>query len=84
MISSAYMGMKTFQERDVVNSIEVVKDGENAGKILIEVSTSPFTSKSILANPQDVQGVFSLGNDGMGEDDLESNLVFVSKYTESN
>jgi len=51
MISSSYMGMKTFQERDIVNSIEVVKDGENAGKILLEVSTSPFTSKSIIADP---------------------------------
>ena len=29
-----------------------------------------------------MQGVFSLGNDGVGEDDLESNLVFVTKYTE--
>lgn len=48
------MGMKTFQERDIVNSIEVVKDGDNVGKILINVSTSPFTSKNVIADPQDV------------------------------
>jgi hypothetical protein len=38
----------------------------------------------VIAEPNHVQGVFSLGNDGMGEDDLESNLVFVTKYTEGN
>ena len=33
MIASSYYGMTTFQERDVVNSIEMVNEGEHAGKI---------------------------------------------------
>jgi len=33
MIASSYYGMTTFQERDIVNSIEMVNEGEHAGKI---------------------------------------------------
>jgi len=80
MIASSFMGMKTFQDRNVINSIEMVKDGEHAGKILLSVSTSPFSSKNVVAHPKDVQGVFSLGNDGLGEDDLETNMVHVKNF----
>lgn len=68
-------GMFSFSEKDVVNSIELVKDGEHQGKVKFNLSTSPFTSKDIIADIGKVQGVFSLGNDDMGENDLETNVI---------
>ena len=51
MIGSSFMGMKKFQDRDTINSIETVKEGDKMGKLLISVSTSPFTSNTIYADP---------------------------------
>ena len=51
MIGSSFMGMVKFQENNIINSIETVKDGDKLGKLLITVSTSPFTSKTIYADP---------------------------------
>ena len=84
MIGSSFMGMVKFQEKNVINSIETVKEGDKLGKLLITISTSPFTSSTIYADPQDVQGVFSVGNDDVGEDDVENNVVHIAKYTSGN
>ena len=65
-------GMHKLNERNYVNSIRL---GENSGEVEFNVSTSPFTSRSLVANIKNVQGVFSLGNDDLGEDDLECNVV---------
>lgn len=47
-------GMFSFAESQAVNSIEFIKGGENSGKVLINVALSPFTSKNIIADVQDV------------------------------
>ena len=39
------------------------------------VSTSPFTSRNLVAHINNVQGVFSVGNDDLGENDVECNLI---------
>jgi hypothetical protein len=75
MSAASFMGMYRFNERNVINSIEFIKEGADAGKLLFKVSTSPFTSKSIIASVSNTQGQFSLGDDDMGESDLESNVV---------
>lgn len=84
MSAASIMGMIKFQERDVVNSIEFIKDGEDAGKLKFSVSTSPFTSKSIVVSVSDCQAQLSLGNDDRGEDDIESNLVTLKNYKDGN
>lgn len=80
MASASVMGMLKFQERDVVNSIEFIKEGEDAGKLKFMVSTSPFTSKAVIASVADCQAQFSLGNDDIGETDIESNVVTIKNY----
>lgn len=50
MSAASIMGMYRFNERNVVNSIEFIKQGGDAGKLLFNVSTSPFTSKNIVAS----------------------------------
>lgn len=69
--------MYKLNESNVVNSIEFVKEGEQIGKLKINVSTSILTSRNIIADISSVQAVFSLKNDDLGEDDVENNMVSV-------
>jgi hypothetical protein len=48
------------------------------------VSTSPFTSKNIVASISNTYSQFQLSNDGMGESDLESNVVSISNFQDGN
>jgi hypothetical protein len=73
-------GMFSFDQKDIVNSIEFIQKGEHLGKVLFNIATSPFTSKDIIADIKDVQGVFSLGNDDMGENDLETNVIAIRNF----
>lgn len=84
MSAASVVGMLKFNERNVINSIEFIREGADAGKLLFNVSTSPFTSKNIVASVAQVQGQLSLGNDDMGENDLESNLVEIRNYHDGN
>jgi len=65
-------GMLKLNEKGTVNSIRL---GENSGDIEFNVSTSPFTSRNLVANINNVQGVFSVGNDDLGENDVETNVI---------
>jgi len=76
LITAASLGgMMKLNERGYVNSIALVGDGEHAGSVQFSVSTSPFTSKNLIASVNDVQSVCSVGNDGVGEDDIEGNII---------
>jgi len=65
-------GMMKLNEKGYVNSIRL---GKNSGEIEFNVSTSPFTSRNLVAHINNVQGVFSVGNDDLGENDVECNLI---------
>jgi hypothetical protein len=80
MVGSAIAGMINLSERDKINSIEWVKDGEHKGKLKFNVSTGPFTSKDLLVDTNNTQGVLSLNNDDAGEEDLETNLVSLTNF----
>ena len=65
--------MYKLNESNIVNSIEFVKEGEH-------VSTSFIASKNIIVDISNVQSVFSVRNDDLGEDDLENNLINVESF----
>lgn len=78
--------MVHLQEKDVVNSISFVRDeaSPHVGKLQFNVSTGPLgTSREFFADVNDCQSVLSLGNDDMGEADIESNVVTVTKSWDS-
>ena len=80
--ASVLAGMVHLQEKDVVNSIEFVRDESSPhnGKLKFNVSTGPLgTSRDVFADVNDCQSVLSLGNDDLGEADIESNIVTISK-----
>jgi len=72
--------MYKINESNIVNSIEYVKEGEHAGKLKINVSTSFIASRNIIADISNVQSVFSLRNDDLGEEDLENNVLNVESF----
>lgn len=78
--TSSLGGMFKLNEKDCVNSISL---GEEAGQIKINVSTSPFTSRTLVANVNDIQAIYSLGNDDMGENDIENNVVSIRTCVDS-
>ena len=55
----AMRGMVGLQERNIVNSIEFVQEGDHQGKLKINVSTGPFTSNNLFAEVKDCQALFS-------------------------
>lgn len=77
-------GMYNFNDKGTVNSIEMIKEGENSGMVKFSISTSPFTSETMIASVQNVQAVFTLSNDDLGEDDVEANVISISNATNAN
>lgn len=63
-----------------MNTIKVIDQGENQGKLQINIGTSAFASKDIIVDVRDIKSVVSLNHDDLGEDDKEGNIVVVSKY----
>lgn len=83
MIGAAVAGMNNFMDSGKINSIEWIKDGEHKGKLQIAVSTGPLTSKNLIVGTNDAQGVFSMSNDDIGEDDLENNIIQLFNYIDA-
>lgn len=75
------VGMINSQESNIVNRIDWISEGDDKGKLRFNVSTSPFTSKDIVVNQKDAQGVFSVGNDDLGEVN-ENNVVRLMNFND--
>jgi hypothetical protein len=73
-------GLLEFGETNVINKINVVHEGENAGKLRITVSTTALASRDLLVDVRDIKSVLSLSDNDLGRDNLDSNLVVVSKH----
>lgn len=74
-------GMSTVASQEpTINTITFVESGEHAGSVEINVQETLLKTKTIVANVSNVMALASLGNDDLGEDDLESNVVLVQNY----
>ena len=76
-------GMMAFSEQQMVNSIEQLTTGPHEGKLLINVATTAFTSRNLICDVRDVMSVFSLGNDDLGDDNLDGNVIQVSRFIDA-
>jgi len=72
-------GMKNFNDREVVSSIESIENGQ----LRIKIMKSPFVSYTITTHTKNVRSVCSLGDDDLGADDVEGNIITLSSYTDS-
>lgn len=57
-----------------------MQEGEYAGKVKITVQDSPLVSHDIYASPRDIQSIMSVGDDDLGADDCEGNIIWVKSY----
>ena len=57
-------GVSQFSENRVINSIEAIEFGDQKGKLLINIATSPVVSTNIVCSPEDIRSMVSLPNDG--------------------
>lgn len=80
----AVAGMHLLSQREpIINTIEIIKEGEHAGKLKINYQETLLSSKTIIAAVNNVMGMVSLGNDDVGEDDVESNVVSIENYLDT-
>ena len=63
-----------------VNSIGYIWEGDHAGSLEITVSQNLLSSQTIIAHPNNTMGIASLGNDDLGHNDLESNILAIQSY----
>jgi hypothetical protein len=74
-------GMLSFSESQIVNSITVIKDGSDLhGKLLINVGLSAFSSTDIVVDVKDVQSIVALGNDDLGYEGEDGNVLHIDRY----
>lgn len=76
----SFYGMVSFREHNVVNSISIISEGENQGKLKINVSSSLLTSRDIIVDVNNTQAVYSFSNDDLAENDVENNVIRVTNY----
>lgn len=84
MGATAVAGMHLVAHREpIINTIEVIKQGEHSGKLQINYQETLLSSKSIIAPVSNVMGLASLGNDDLGEDGVENNILNVDNYLDA-
>jgi hypothetical protein len=64
----SFYGMINFRENKIINTISRLTEGENAGKLMFNVSKSLISSRDVIVDMRNCQGVLSLENDDIGED----------------
>ena len=79
IVGTAVYGMNQFAEQDTIATIEHLE----GGNLKFKVNKTPFVSYSITCHQNDIVSVCSIGDDDMGADDVEGNILHVAKYTDS-
>ena len=67
-------------EGNYISRMEWVREGDHRNSLRIRVQTTPFVGHTIIANPSKMRSVVSLGNDDMGADDDEGNIIEIKEY----
>jgi len=79
MAATLFYGMHKLNTRDNVNSITI---DDATGNLVLGISRSALSEYKIMVSPTDVKSVVALGQDNLGADDVESNLIQVTNYTD--
>lgn len=77
----ALYGIGMTAERNFINTIRVVQEGEHAGFLQIAIQKSPIVTTEVFVHPRHIHAVCSLGNDDLGDDDTENHLVHIEQFT---
>jgi len=78
---TAMYGLLAFAESQVVSSIHIIKDGgENHGRLRITINETVLSTSEIIVDTKDIKSVVALGNDDLGEDNKDGNVLYVKRY----
>ena len=75
-VCSIFYGMYQFSDSNYVSNIVAMPNGQ----LKITVKKTILTSYDIITDVQSVRSVVALGQDDMGADDCEGNVIEISKY----
>jgi len=76
-------GLVKIHEKNMVNSIKVLEEGDFKGWVKFNVSTSPFTSRTFMSKFEDVQAIASM-HQTVGEEDPLLNTIVAHDAVDSN
>ena len=80
-VAAGLYGMLAFSESQIINSIHIIKDGsENHGRLRVTVGESAFTTSEIIVDVRDVNSIVALGNDDLGDDNVDGNVLRIKRY----
>ena len=80
IVGAAVYGARSLNERNFVSKIEYVNDGEFKGQLRVTIQKSPFVSYNVIMNPKFTKSICSIGEDDLGADDAEGNILYASEY----
>lgn len=73
IVGTIMFGMNQFAERQTIKDIKALENGN----MLITYFVSPFVTQELTAHVNDMYSVCALGDDDLGADDVESNLLAI-------
>lgn len=73
LTATAFYGMTSFLETSTIKSIESLEDGN----LRFTIFKSPFVTYTITANVKSIRSICSLGDDDIGADDTETNVIYL-------
>jgi hypothetical protein len=81
VVASAVYGARALNESGEISKIEYITEvGEQQGLLRATIKKSPFASYTIVMNCRNTMSLYAVGADDLGEDDAESNILFVGAY----
>ena len=82
MVAASIYGARKFASQDTISQIDVIKEGEFKGLLRMKVNKTLFSSYTVAVNPIDTKSLAAVGDDDMGEDDCESNILHAAKFVD--
>ena len=80
IVGAAMVGARALNEQNMVSKMEYVTEGEFKNQIRVTVNKSPFVSTTLIMNPKHTKSLCALGQDDLGEDDAEGNILHATEY----
>lgn len=79
LAATVFYGMSKLNVSNTVNSITI---DDSTGNLVLAISRSALSEHKITVSPTNVKSIVALGHDNLGADDVESNLIQVTDYTD--
>lgn len=79
LAATLFYGMNKFNVQQEVNMITI---DDATGNLVLSISRSAIAEYKIMVSPTNVKSIVALGQDNLGADDVESNLIEVTNYTD--